>query len=113
MQSLPMECTKCKVAETCPKKGSSPLILNSGKRLLCQVYGYGRTPIEKAKLGPESLARSERDGPCLTIAELPVLDSDSGMVITEVLKIFNHPILHEREKTTFHQDMVYPKSHRS
>jgi len=113
MNVLQLECTKCRVAVNCPERGASPLTLRSGKKVLCSVIGgYGRVPVDKIKLSVESAERAEKDGPCITIAEVPVIDPDSGSLYRKVTKIFHQPILHERETTTFHQDMVYPKSHR-
>jgi hypothetical protein len=112
MNYLQAECAKCKVADTCPRKGSSPLIMSGGtKKLFCNIIGgYSKTPVDKSILSPESLERYEKDGPCLTIAEVPTRNND-GNIITEVVKIFSNPILHEREKTNMNQNMIYPKSH--
>jgi hypothetical protein len=86
--------------------------MKSGRKVLCTIIGgYGRTVVRKEILSPESLARTEKDGPCMTLAEVPTVDPDSGTLYKALTKIFHHPILHEREKTTFQQDMMYPKSH--
>lgn len=112
VNSLQMECNKCRVASTCPRKGSSPLSLNSGKKVFCQIInGYGRIPVDVEILSTESLKRSKVDGPCLTIAEVPTIDEHSGNLIMEITKIFSRPILHEREILSFNQEMIYPKSH--
>lgn len=112
MNSLPVKCDVCKVAQTCPKKGSSPLVLRSKKQIFCQlVGGYGRVPVDQSILSEESRARSVSDGPCVTIAEVPQFDEGSGTVHIEVVKVFHAAVLHEREKTSFNQDMIYPKSH--
>jgi hypothetical protein len=112
MNPLPMECSKCKVASTCPRKGSSPLIMAGGRtKLPCTIIGgYGKTPVDVSILSGDSLKRYEQDGPCITIAEVPTKDGN-GNVYNEVVKIFSKPILHEREIATMNQSMIYPKSH--
>lgn len=108
---LPMECSKCRVAHSCPKKGSSPLTLPGNKKALCSlVGGYGRTPVRQEILGEESREASAKNGPCLTIAEVPRLDEDSGLLIYELEKIFSQPVLHERETVSDHISMMVPKS---
>jgi hypothetical protein len=75
--------------------------------MLCQIIGgYSKTPVRPGILTDESLARSQKDGPCLSIAELPVLKGD--LIEIEVLKIFHHPVLHEREILTGSQ-IIYSK----
>jgi hypothetical protein len=99
MPSLEMTCNRCLVAQTCPKSGSSPLFFSSGKRAHCRILGgYGRQPVDEAILSAESLVRSKKDGPCLTLAEVPVLDD--GMVTWEITKVFSPPIVNERERPT-------------
>jgi hypothetical protein len=68
-------------------------------------------PADRSILSEESKERADRDGPCLTLAELPVLDLATGEVKYEVLKIFSPPVLHEREKTNDMQNLLYPKNH--
>jgi hypothetical protein len=111
VNSLPMECSKCRVAGTCPRKGSSPLTLPGNKRALCSILGgYGRTPVDKSILGPESLAESERSGPCLTLAQVPRLDPSSGKLIQDLVKIFSPPVLHPRERISEEIGRIIPKS---
>lgn len=59
------------------------------------VGGYGREPVDQSILSPESAERARLDGPCLTLAEIPKV-GDRG-VEYELVKIFNHPVKHERE----------------
>lgn len=54
-------------------------------------------PADKSILSIESLARVEKDGPCLTIAEVPTVD-DQQIVSFDVTKIFSPPCLSDREK---------------
>jgi hypothetical protein len=112
MNALQMECSRCRVAVTCPRKGASPLVLQSGKKVFCQIVGgYGRAPVDRDALSKESLEAADRDGPCLTLAEVPTFDPDADVVVMEVTKIFSHPVLHERETIGFNQELIYPKSH--
>lgn len=111
--SLNMVCTSCKVANTCPKKGSSPLILPNKRQVMCRILGgYGRKPVDLTKLSSESKAIIERDGPCLTIAEVPAFDTSSGHVYFNTVKIFSEPILHSREKLAPRIQMMYPQSYK-
>jgi hypothetical protein len=104
-----MECTKCRVAKTCPRFGSSPLLTKGKKKVFCRIVGgYGRIPVDKEILSIESAARSEKDGPCLTIAEIPTLEDD--LIIMEITKIFSHPILHERETVPDIINRIVPSS---
>jgi hypothetical protein len=97
MQQLEMTCERCAVAAKCPKKGASPAFTPGGKRALCRILGgYGRVPVDPGVLSPESLARSKKDGPCLTLAEVPVVED--GQVGWELTKIFSHPVIGAREK---------------
>lgn len=107
---LNMECGRCRVSSTCPRVGQSPLKVG-GKTLMCRIVGgYGRTPADPSILSEESAKRAEKDGPCLTLAEIPVIEED-GTVMVVIERIFSQPILHEREKTDFQMDIMYPKSH--
>jgi hypothetical protein len=110
-QALTVICTTCKVASTCPKKGSSPLKLPNGKQLMCKILGgYGRKPLEPKVMSKETRELAEKDGPCLTIAEVPALDPASGLVYYDTVKIMSQPILHPREKVSFRTEMMYPQS---
>jgi len=91
-----MECNRCVVAQNCPRRGSSPLVID-GKTLKCRIVGgFGREPVDRTILSEESRLVSDRDGPCLTIAEIPTVD-DQKIVMLEVTKIFSSPNLTERE----------------
>lgn len=107
--NLPMECGKCRVANTCPRNGSSPTLTRGGKKVLCHIVGgYGRTPVDPEILSVESLERSRRDGPCMTIAEVPVIEDDS--IVMTITTIFSHPVLHERETTDDMQNRIVPRA---
>lgn len=107
-----MTCDRCKVADTCPEKGSSPLILPSKKQVFCRIIGgYGREPLADAVMSEETKKIVERDGPCLTMAEVPKFDEPSGNIYRQITKIFSKPIKHPREKVTFRQNMMYPRSY--
>jgi hypothetical protein len=107
--NLPMECSKCRVSATCPRNGSSPALTRAGKKVLCNIIGgYGRTPVDVEILSAESLGRSRRDGPCMTIAEVPVLEDDS--IVMTVTTIFSPPVLHERESTNDMQNRIVPRA---
>lgn len=109
--NLEMECVKCKVANTCPSFGSSPMKVPGGYIVKCVIVGgFGRTPIDQTILSDESKEKSMRDGPCLTIAEIPSMDDD-GRVSLNVTKIFSEPVLHDREKVPDIISRIYPKSH--
>lgn len=106
---LEIECQKCRVANTCPNRNSSPLNL-SGKRHLCRIIGgYGRVPVDDSILSPESSILAKTNGPCLTIAEIP--REEDGEVVYEIVKIFSPPVLNERETTNEIMDRIIPKSH--
>jgi len=109
--SLGMDCVKCRVAATCPSKGASPLLVKGKRTAVCQLIGgYGRVPVDPTILSAESLARSKRDGTCMTIAEVPKFEPGHG-VIWETVFVFSPPVLHGREKTTELMDRVIPKNH--
>jgi hypothetical protein len=95
--NINMECDECVVAQTCPRKGSSPQKHNK-ITLKCRIIGgFGREPVDKSVLSAESLEILNRDGPCLTIAEVPSIDEE-GFVSYDVVKIFSPPCLTAREK---------------
>jgi hypothetical protein len=75
------------------------------------IGGYGRMPLDEAAMSEETKKIRDRDGPCLTIAEVPTLDPNTGITHYETIKIFHKPILHPREKTSEMLDRMYPKSH--
>lgn len=93
---IEIECSRCSVSDYCPKKGSSPI--SHGKNILkCRIMGgFGRKPVDKSILSDESLKLFEKNGPCLTIAEVPSVD-DQGFVTYKVEKIFSPPCLSSRE----------------
>jgi hypothetical protein len=111
VQGLQVECKNCKVAATCPRKGSSPLLLppaNKRKVFCVVVGGYGRSPVEERILGPESRERWKKDGPCLTVAHVPTWDPDAQQVLFEVTKIFSQPVKHPRETVPFNINLIHP-----
>ena len=109
--ALQMTCDKCKVASTCPKKGASPFLAPKARKpVFCHILGnYGRDPVEPRMLGPESLARMQKDGPCLTLAEVPGWDEECERVQTEIVKIFSPPIRHPRESVPWNINLIHPK----
>lgn len=115
MPSLQLRCSSCKIATACPDRGASPLVLRGGRTaVLCKVVGgYSRDPIDVASLSPESQERASKDGPCLSLAEVPRVDKDSGHVYYETVKVFHHPIRHPREKSTVRlMDSMLPSSYK-
>lgn len=115
MNSLSMDCTQCRVASTCPKRGSSPLALKQkidGKtQYKCEIIGgYGRTPINPDILSKKSKKLAAKNGPCLTLAHVPYVD-EGGNVSYEVVKIFSLPVLHAREANQMPLGQnLYPRS---
>jgi len=109
--SLNMTCDKCQVAETCPRRGSSPLTLPNRTALCRLLGGYGRKPVDIADLSEESRETAAKNGACLTIAEIPTLDKASGKIYYETVKVFSEPILHPREKLSPRFQMMYPRSY--
>lgn len=109
--NLEMECSRCSVAKNCPRYGTSPITLPKNI-LRCRIVGgFGRVPIDKAVLSKESAALYEKNGPCLTVAEIPSVD-DQGYVLFEVVKIFSPPCLSDREtKVPTMFSNVEPRSH--
>lgn len=110
MDVLEMTCDRCKVASYCSKSGYSPLNVQGGFVKCRIIGGYGKKPVDLKKLSQESVEKMKDGKICLTIAEVPELDIASGFFTFKVVKIFNPPILHEREKTDFKMDMMYPKT---
>lgn len=92
---MEMECAKCFVSNTCSRRGSSPLAFE-GRVFKCRIIGgFGRKPIDKSILSAESVKSCEKDGPCLTVAEVPTVED--GFVTFAVTKIFSPPCLSQRE----------------
>jgi hypothetical protein len=109
-QVLEIICSKCQVSEYCPKSGSSPLIVNNKLAKCRLIGGYGRDPVDQSILSDESKKLSEKNGPCLTIAEIPEFDDCSNIINFKLTKIFSPPIIHARENVPWQYDMLYPKS---
>ena len=106
---LKMTCDKCSVSNTCPAKGRSPYVINGKIIGFCQIIGgYGREPVDTRILSSESLARSKKDGLCMTIADIPTSDGED-----EVIKIFHDPVLHARERAELPSDAHHPKGYKS
>jgi hypothetical protein len=109
---LSIPCSKCKISETCPRKGSSPL--QRGGRavpLFCRIVGgYATGPIDPERLSDEGKARAAKDGPCMSIAEVPTAEP-SGHIHFEMVKVFHHAIVHPRSTTTLHADAMLTSSH--
>jgi hypothetical protein len=112
VRKLPMTCDKCKVAATCPRKGVSPMQPRPAlKRVVtCQIVGgYGRTPVKPHILSAESRERMEKDGPCLTLAEVPSWDEENNRLKIDLVKVFSQPIKHPRETVPFNINLIHPK----
>jgi hypothetical protein len=110
--ALSLHCSKCKISGTCPKRGASPLRTGPRSLLLCRVLGgYARRPVDQSKLSPESKDRSAKDGPCMSIAEVPVVDMHSGLAHFEVVKVFHQAVVHPRERSTVQADGMLTRSH--
>lgn len=82
--------------------------------MLCRVVGgYSRDPVDASALSPESAERAAKDGPCLSLAEVPRLDKDSGHTYYETVKVFHQPMRHPRETPTVRLlDSMLSSSHR-
>ena len=111
---LEMECGQCKVADECPARGASPLRLGSGKPVRCRLIGgYGQKPVPVDRMSDETRNVVERNGPCLTIAEVPRVDEPSGRIYFETVKIWSQPKLHPRQTTSVSMDRAMgPSAHR-
>lgn len=108
-----MTCDRCSVRPTCPRAGASPTNYPAKRPgvFYCRlVGGFGRQPIDKSILSPESLERCLKDGPCLTIAEVPTIDVANNNVYSEIVKIFAPPVLSEREQGIPVLNPVVPRS---
>ena len=68
---IKVDCQRCMVNNSCPFSGQSPQI--SGKRLFyCMLIGgYGKAPLDPSILSKESRDLVEKNGPYLTLAEIP------------------------------------------
>ena len=79
------------------------------RKVFCVIVGgYGRSPVEEHILGPESKARWLKDGPCLTVAHVPIWDEHAQRTIFDVVKIFSQPVKHPRETVPFNINLIYP-----
>lgn len=108
---LEITCNKCKVSDFCPSKGASPLKFENKIYFCYLVGGYGRTPVDECILSEKSKELVKKQGGCLTIAEVPVLDTGSNMIYQKIEKIFHKPVLHAREIVDGDKVNVHPKSH--
>lgn len=99
MNTVDVECSKCKLANQCPKRGASPVVYKN-KKIYCKILGgYGRLPLDEEVMSEASKEISRNNGRCLTLVIVPILDENSSTVGTELVKIFHQPVLHPREKT--------------
>ena len=108
---IEMECARCPVSSTCPSRGASPTLHNEGV-IKCQIVGgFGRDPVDRTILSFESMAIADRDGPCLTVAEVPHI-GETGQIEFQLVKIFSQPVLSTREKTmVVTMSDLEPRSH--
>lgn len=60
-------------------------------------------------LSADSLERVQRDGPCMTIAEVPTFEDDMFEMRTTI--IFAPAVLHPRETVSDIQNRLVPRSH--
>ncbi len=112
--SMDMRCDKCKVRNSCPRAGTSPLTVEHlrPKHYLCRIVGgYGRLAVSNNVLSEDSVKLSKIFGPSLTIAEIPTYIEGPDKVVYETVKIFARPILHAREQSTEPMDRIYPRSY--
>lgn len=94
-----LSCNTCKLSETCPKRGVSPLTVKGNKKVYCQLIGnFGIDPVDESILSPASLVRMKKDGPCTSYVEVPEFDKYSNMLHYSHIVIFHKPILHERQR---------------
>ena len=104
-----MRFSECLVSPFCSKKGVSPLLLENKKHVTCRlVGGYGRTPVDLTILSEESKLKMTGSGPCLTIAEIPVIYGKD--FVYEIHKIFHPAVLHPREKSSMIMDSMLTKN---
>ncbi len=75
------------------------------------IGGYATGPVDPERLSEEGKARAIKDGPCLSIAEVPTVEP-SGHVHFETVTVFHHPIVHPRSTTTHVMDSTFPRSHK-
>lgn len=110
MGVLEIHCDRCRVSEFCEKKGAAPLRYQN-KDIPCRIIGgYGRKSIPVEKLSENSKKMAVKNGPCLTLAEVPYIDEGSGTLAYHIVKVFSPPNLHPREKATGIYDMMYPQT---
>jgi hypothetical protein len=109
MEVLETTCDKCQVRKYCPVAGSAPLS-HENKLYKCRIIGgYGKEPLDLKKASAESKELMSKNGPCLTLAEVPGTDRSSGYLFYKVVKIFSPPNLHPREKKVpWNVNMMYP-----
>jgi hypothetical protein len=111
-----LTCDKCKLATTCPKKGSSPFSHQGQKQLKCELIGnFGKDPVDVSILSLASRARMEKDGPCTSYVDIPMYDASSDKVTFETTIIFHHPIRHPRDLAVSELDIMnlpYRRSHK-
>ena len=70
------------------------------------VGGYGREPMDPAKLSEASRTRASKDGPCLTIAHVPTVVD--GTAEYQLVTVFSPPVLHSRETVPWQTAMIAP-----
>jgi hypothetical protein len=84
--------------------------VNKKKVAFCRLLGgYGRVPVDTHILSAESLVKANRDGNCITIAEVPFLDPDTKKIAFEMVKVFAPAVKHPRE-TASPIDHLAPQS---
>ena len=104
-------CHKCKIANYCDQKGSSPLVLSNKKELLCQIVGgYGRVDIDPKRLSDTSKKKFNEGNRCVSIVEVPKITD--GFVHRKTISVFHPPVKHPREVSNVMLDKIYVRNHK-
>jgi hypothetical protein len=99
MKVIEIQCSRCLIKPWCKSVGSSPSEGENGTLCCLMVGGYGVTPMIRSKLSPSHHDAYDSGSNCLTIVEIPKLDSG---VVTYATTLILHPkISHEREYTDY------------
>jgi len=79
--------------------------------MFCRIVGgYATEPVSPDILSEAGRARAAKDGPCMSIAEVPTMEP-SGHVHHETVMVFHHPIIHPRAHTPYRMDSMLEQSH--
>ncbi len=73
----------------------------------CQLLnGYGRIPVDRAKLSEANARLFDQGRSCVTIAQVPFKDGD--WVSTKTVVVLSPPTKNERESTTVFFQRMFP-----